>query len=207
MELFLCSPTCAQKQQPNFSWWSKLDVRKVLQGWLRMLSCDLFAVAWSDYTWKLDLFSNIVRSCYRKQIARHHSTWQMEFNIDKCKVMHVGKTNIHSIYHMSNTVIGEPVKKKDLGVFVSDDLKVSKHCAYAYSRQIERWALLKEHLKLGIVGYCWVCTRRWSVRICSIALQPGLHTTKETKTPWEGTTSLYKTVCWSEESNLWWETT
>jgi len=58
-------------------------------------------------------------------------SWQMEFNIDKCKVMHVGKTNIHSIYHMSNTVLGTTSEENDLGLLVSDDLKVSKHCAYS----------------------------------------------------------------------------
>jgi len=50
----------------------------------------------------------------------------MEFNIDNAKLCTLvfGKTNIHSIYHMSNTVLGTTS-----GVFVSDDLKVSKHCA------------------------------------------------------------------------------
>ena len=62
-------------------------------------------------------------------------SWQMEFNIDKCKVMHVGRTNVHSIYHMMNNIeLGTTSEEKDLGVFVSDDLKVSKHCAYAYSK-------------------------------------------------------------------------
>jgi len=62
-------------------------------------------------------------------------SWQMEFNIDKCKVMHVGRTNVHSIYHMMNNIeLGTTSEEKDLGVSVSDDLKKSKHCAYAYSK-------------------------------------------------------------------------
>ena len=27
--------------------------------------------------------------------------WQMTFNVDKCKVMHVGRTNLHSKYYMN----------------------------------------------------------------------------------------------------------
>jgi len=34
-----------ENQQPNFEWYIKLDVRKVLHGWPRMLTRDLFAVA------------------------------------------------------------------------------------------------------------------------------------------------------------------
>jgi len=47
----------------------------------------------------------------------------MAFNVDKCKVMHVGRTNIHSNLELLKN-----------GVIVVDDLMVAQHCAYAYSK-------------------------------------------------------------------------
>ena len=56
----------------------------------------------------------------------------MAFNVDKCKVMHVGRTNTHSKYYMNNVQLGITKEAKDLGVIVVDDLMVAQHCAYAY---------------------------------------------------------------------------
>ena len=39
------------------------------------------------------------------------------------------------------------MKKKDLGVFVSGDLKVSKHCAYAYSKANRTLDMIKRTFK------------------------------------------------------------
>jgi len=60
--------------------------------------------------------------------------WQMSFNVDKCKVMHVGRTNIHSKYYMNDAELGDTTEEKDLGVLITDNLLVAKHCAYAYSK-------------------------------------------------------------------------
>ena len=58
-------------------------------------------------------------------------TWLMRFNLDKCKVMHVGKTNHKStfVYSMKDSTgaqhtLDSTVVERDLGVLVSDDLKV-----------------------------------------------------------------------------------
>ena len=59
----------------------------------------------------------------------------MEFNVDKCKVMHVGNRMI------AVTIIWKGVKVscvKDLGVWISDDMKCSKQCMYAYNKAISR---------------------------------------------------------------------
>ena len=48
----------------------------------------------------------------------------MALNIDKCKVMHVWRPNIHSKYYMND------VKLRDTSEVVIAD----KHCAHAYSK-------------------------------------------------------------------------
>ena len=50
----------------------------------------------------------------------------MAFNVDKCKVMHVGRTNIHSKYYTNNVELGITKEEKDIGVIVVDDLTVAQ---------------------------------------------------------------------------------
>ena len=60
--------------------------------------------------------------------------WQMSFNVDKCKVMHLGRNNLRSKYCMNNTTLDDTNEEKDLGVLISNDLKWSKHCLNAYTK-------------------------------------------------------------------------
>jgi len=52
--------------------------------------------------------------------------WQMAFNIEKCKVMHFGKSNKAYSYCLGGLPLIEISYEKDLGVIISKDLKVSK---------------------------------------------------------------------------------
>ena len=58
--------------------------------------------------------------------------WQMMFNTTKCKVMHIGKKRVHGQYFMNNHQLNEV--KKDLGILISHDLKVSQQCQLAYNK-------------------------------------------------------------------------
>ena len=57
--------------------------------------------------------------------------WQLRFNAEKCKVMHIGKNEVHSDYKMDskgNRISLENIKlEKDLGVHVDDELKFKEH--------------------------------------------------------------------------------
>ena len=54
--------------------------------------------------------------------------WQMDFNVDKCKVLHIGSSNDHVQYSMSGVQLCKTSREKDLGVIISSDLKPSHHC-------------------------------------------------------------------------------
>jgi len=58
----------------------------------------------------------------------------MWFNIGKCKVMHFGRANQSYDYQMSSSKLEVVTEEKDLGVWISQDLKVSQHCLQAYSK-------------------------------------------------------------------------
>ena len=60
----------------------------------------------------------------------------MKFNADKCKIMHIGKSNPSYNYTMgghapAGVVLGESQVEKDLGVLVHNSLKPSQQCAAA----------------------------------------------------------------------------
>ncbi len=50
---------------------------------------------------------NKLNSCSQK--------WQMSFKVEKCKVMHIGDTNLRFKYHISNQDLSTVKQEKDLG--------------------------------------------------------------------------------------------
>jgi len=61
----------------------------------------------------------------------------MLFNIEKCKVMHLGYNNLKADYVMDGSVLQCVSEEKDLGVIVSDDFKWEKQCCEAVKKLIE----------------------------------------------------------------------
>ena len=58
----------------------------------------------------------------------------MLFNIEKCKVMHLGYDNPHASYFMDGKFgnrLQEVSEERDLGVIMSEDLKSEKQCVAA----------------------------------------------------------------------------
>ena len=51
--------------------------------------------------------------------------WCMSFNTDKCKVLHVGRSNPQGVYTMNGTPLAVTEKERDIGVIISHTLKPS----------------------------------------------------------------------------------
>ncbi|CAM5114425.1 unnamed protein product [Natator depressus] len=60
--------------------------------------------------------------------------WQMKFNVEKCKVMHIGKNNPNYTYNMMRANLATANQEKDLGVIVDSSLKTSMQCAAAVKK-------------------------------------------------------------------------
>ena len=52
-------------------------------------------------------------------------TWQMKFNIDKCKVMHIGRVKTNTMYTMGGQQLKQIEKEKDLGVIINNKISSS----------------------------------------------------------------------------------
>ena len=63
-----------------------------------------------------------------KRIGEWSEIWQMPFNLDKCKVMHIGQRNVEAKYKLLGKELEICNEEKDLGVIITNDLKPSKQC-------------------------------------------------------------------------------
>jgi ribonucleases P/MRP protein subunit RPP40 len=58
-------------------------------------------------------------------------TWGMRFNIEKCKVLHMGAKNPKFKYTMEGKELCETTEEKDIGILVTDKLKPAAQCVAA----------------------------------------------------------------------------
>ncbi len=55
--------------------------------------------------------------------------WQIKFNVEMCRVMHISINNDNVEYLMNGVELSVTNTKKDLGVMISNDLKPSNQCS------------------------------------------------------------------------------
>jgi hypothetical protein len=79
-------------------------------------------------------------------ICEWSTKWSLNFNIEKCRIMHFSKQNNHFNYYMpiegKDWQLSKTFTERDVGVYISDDLK--------WSNQINQ-AIAKANSKLGLI--------------------------------------------------------
>ena len=70
--------------------------------------------------------------------------WKMEFNVDKCKIMHLGRVNPRHVYSMDGVELTVTSEEKDLGVLVDDKLDFGKHIREIVNKANRRIGLIKK---------------------------------------------------------------
>jgi len=73
--------------------------------------------------------------------------WQMVFNVDKCKVMHVGNWEDSRTYYMEDRELSVVSCEKDLGVWISADTKCSKQSMYACNKAMKVLGMIKRTIR------------------------------------------------------------
>ena len=73
--------------------------------------------------------------------------WLLRFNAGKCKTMHIGSGNKQHDYIMGNTKLETIDEEKDLGVYITNDLKPSTHCSKAAAKAMSCLGLVKRSFK------------------------------------------------------------
>jgi ribonuclease P/MRP protein subunit RPP40 len=78
-----------------------------------------------------------------QRLVEWTSKWQMQFNISKCKVMHLGSGNGNYRYFMDSRELEVVTEDKDLGIQISNDLKPAKQCLLAYFKAIRALGMIR----------------------------------------------------------------
>ena len=60
-----------------------------------------------------------------ESVTKWEDEWQMIFSLDKCKVLHVEKSNIKHQYNMGGISVYNLSEEKDLGITVTDSFNVA----------------------------------------------------------------------------------
>ena len=79
------------------------------------------------------------------------SLWQMEFNVEKCSVIHLGRNNAQNQYQLGSVVLKSSNTERDLGVVVDKTMKFSEHINSTVS---------KANATLGMIRRSITCKSR-----------------------------------------------
>ena len=72
--------------------------------------------------------------------------WLLDFNKDKCKVLHVDKKNPRYDYIMDGKTLSSTAEETDLGIIMTEELNFSKHIGQAAA---------KANRVLGMIKRCF----------------------------------------------------
>ena len=73
----------------------------------------------------------------------------MLFNVDKCKVMHIGLNNNEAKYDINGKYLEEVTEERDLGFVLQNDLKCSKQCLMAVITANRVLGIIRRSLSVG----------------------------------------------------------
>ena len=86
------------------------------------------------------------------KLMKWSEEWQMLFNTSKCKVMHVGRLSFQRQYYMNKQQLELVRQEKDLGITISNDLKVSQQCQQAYNKASKILGLINRTIEYRDTG-------------------------------------------------------
>ena len=76
---------------------------------------------------------------YINSLVRWSLNWQLPFNVEKCKIMHIGKDKNPQPYYMNERPLNHIKEEKDLGVVVDNRLKCHTQVASAVKQATRFW--------------------------------------------------------------------
>ena len=94
-------------------------------------------------------------------IATWCKTWLMELNEKKCKVMHIGHRNPKTNYAINGVDLTKTTLEKDLGVWISSDLKPSHHIDSAVCTANKVWGQIKHSFR-------YITCKSFKLLFCSL---------------------------------------
>ena len=103
--------------------------------------------------------------------------WQMKFNVEKCSVMHLGKSNAQNKYSLGNNVLKSSEKERDLGVMIDKSMKFSEQVSSAVGKANATLGMIKRSItcrKKNIVTKLYKALVRPKLEYCVQVWRPYL---------------------------------
>ena len=69
--------------------------------------------------------------------------WNLKFNASKCNILHYGKKNERFLYHLNGNLIDSRKEEKDLGVYISEDMKFQKQLQTCVAKANKLLAMIR----------------------------------------------------------------
>jgi len=110
------------------------------------------------------------------KLEKWANVWQMKFNVDKCKTMHLGHGNIKSEYWLDNKVSDSTHSEKDLGIWITDNMKLECQTTEACKKAnrmlklIKRTIVHKDQHILVALYKSLVCLQKTASRVLLLCL-------------------------------------
>ena len=82
-----------------------------------------------------------------RKVGEWSKKWQMPFNLDKCKIMHIGHKNKNEKYELLGKEIESVQQEKYLGVVITNDLKSSNQCIEAVKKAQKLLGYIKRQFR------------------------------------------------------------
>jgi len=127
----------------------------------------------------------------------------MLFNVSKCKVMHVGKRNQCFDCVMEGQTLEKSSSEKDLGVYLSCDLKSASHCIEASVKGNKMLGLVKRTVESRdpqVLLALYKSLVRPHLKYCCSAWNP--HYVKDKLVVGDSTTSFHPSLSRFEKVGL-----
>jgi len=113
--------------------------------------------------------------------------WQLRFNRDKCKVLHMGRCNSKPQYTMQDEsgqthILQETTEEKDLGIWMDNCLKFSVHAARAASKANQILGLIRRsfvHLDSPLMKQLYISMVRPHLEYGNVVWYPQFKKDKE----------------------------
>ena len=94
-----------------------------------------FLLKFADDTKMAKLIKSIIDSIQFQadidNLCKWAADWAMEFNLDKCKIMHIGRNNPRNKYYMNGVELSVTEEERDIGIWTDNTLKPGLHCTKA----------------------------------------------------------------------------
>jgi hypothetical protein len=94
-----------------------------------------------------------------KRVYQWSMEWQMLFNVNKCTVMHMGKTNTKCSYNLGNSLLKESKLERGLGVLINCNGKQFEQCSAAVKKANAVLGMIKRNVVLRVRITYLDCTR------------------------------------------------